>query len=348
MKRVIVSIILIVLTLFLASGCKQKTKQEEKIIPVKTVIIKPGDIFSYVSVMGIVDSKIHTWIKATTEGFVKSLTVKEGSYVHEGQIVCYIMPVDSQNMLGQANVEFTIAKREYENADASNKEMVKARYEEAKKILESSYNLYKPVPAVSPVSGTVLSKTIENGTMVSLKQNLVEIADLRKLIVRASLPEELIAKVKVGDTVAVRVQNDSNEIHLAGRISVITYGINPISKTEGVEITILPHLILKPGMTSVVDFITDRRSATIVVPVESILVDYQGNKKVFIVKDGKAVEKTVVTGIESNTQIEIRKGLSFGDELVVLGHENCKDGIKVKVVNQNQEKLKKKKSNKGE
>jgi RND family efflux transporter MFP subunit len=339
MKRFI--IIVIILTLFLITGCKQQPKQEEKILPVKTIIIKPGNIFSYVSVMGSVDSKTHTWIKATAEGFVKSLAVKEGSYVHEGQIVCYIMPVDSQNMLGQAQLEYTIAKREYESADEMNKEMAKAKYEEAQKMLQSSYNLYKPVPAVSPVNGTVLSKTVENGTMVSLKQNLVEIADLNKLIIRASLPEELISKLKVGDGVTVRVQNDSQEMRFKGRISVITFGINPMSKTAGVEINISPNSILKPGMTSVVDFVTDHRSGTIVVPVESILLDYQGNKKVFIVKDGKAVEKTVITGIESNTEIEIRQGLSFGDELVVMGQENCKNGMKVKVMKQQQEKTKK-------
>lgn len=167
MKRFVIAIVII--ALFFISGCKQKSKQEDKIIPVKTIIVKSGEIFSYVSVLGNVDSKTHTWVKATTEGFVKSLSVKESSYVHEGQIVCYILPVDSQNMLGQAQLEYNTAKREYENADESNKEIAKARYEEAQKMLQSSYSLYKPVPCVSPVSGTVLSKTIENGSMVGLK-----------------------------------------------------------------------------------------------------------------------------------------------------------------------------------
>ncbi len=332
------AIIFMIIGLFLVSGCKEKPKQEEKIIPVKTMIIKPKDIHSRVSVMGTVDSKVHTWIKATTEGFVKSLAVKEGSYIYEGQVACYIMPVDSQNMLGQAQLEYNRAKREYENADESHKEMAKMKLEEMQRMLQSSYDLYKPVPAVSPVSGTVLSKTIENGSMVSLKQNLIEIADLQKLIVRSSLPEDLISKVKVGDSAWVHVQNDSQNISLQGRITVITFGINPISKTAGVEIQIQRNSLLKPGMTAVVDFITDRSVKTIVVPVESVLIDYQGNKKVFIVQEGKAVEKKVITGIESNTEIEIRQGLSFGDELVVLGQENCKNNAKVKVMKQQQEK----------
>ncbi len=326
MKRIGVGIIILLISI---AGCKEDAKKQEKIVPVKTITVKPKDIFSYVSVMGIVDSKVHTWIKSTTEGFVKSLAVKEGSYVHEGQIVCYIMPIDSQNMLGQAKLEFDRAKRDYENADGPDKETLKLRFEEAGKMLESSYSLYKPVPAVSPVSGVVLSKTVENGSMVSVKQNLVEIADLQKLIIRASLAEELISNVKIGDSITAIIQNDGKDIKIKGRITTITFGVNPMSKTTGVEIYIPANRILKPGMTAVVDFITNRRSGAIVVPLESILLDYQGSKKVFIVKNGKAIEKRVVTGIEANTEVEVQQGLAFGDELIVLGQENCKNGLKV-------------------
>ena len=218
-----------------------------------------------------------------------------------------------------------------ERADEASKEEARKAFEEADVMLKSAYKLYRPVPAVSPVNGTVLSKTIENGSNVSLKQNLVEVADLGRLIVRSAVTEELVSKIRVGQSVKLRLQSNV-DVPLIGRITAINPGINFQSRTAGVEIGIPRVKSLRPGMTCAVEFVTEKRDGAAVAPIESVLLDYQGNKTVFLVKDGKARLVPVSTGIESNTGIEITKGVNFGDELVVMGQDNLKNGAEVKMM----------------
>ncbi|MGL4368685.1 MAG: efflux RND transporter periplasmic adaptor subunit, partial [Spirochaetota bacterium] len=193
----------ILFLLIFAAGCKDKSAPPKKVFPVKTMTIVPKSISSSITVMGTVDSLSHTWIIATAEGTIKELKVREGSYVTEGEVLCYIMPVESQNMISQAKVEYSRAKTALANADEASREEAGKSFREAELMLKSASTLYKSVPAVSSVSGTILSKSIDIGSYVSPKQNLIEVADLNRLIVRSAVSEDLVSKIRTGQKVKV-------------------------------------------------------------------------------------------------------------------------------------------------
>lgn len=241
MKKIIIVILVIAATLagicFIFCGKTKAVQENKKLFPVKTMTLAPKSITSSISVMGIVDSLTRTTVIATAEGTVKDLRVREGSYVSEGQVICYIMPVDSQNMLSQARIEYNRAKAAMEKADDASKPEAETSFKEAELMLKSASTLYRPVPAVSPVSGTVLSKSVDTGSYVTMKQNLVEVADLKKLIVRSAVSEEIVSKIHVGDSVKIHIQPDNTGI-INGRITAINPGISFQSRTAGVEIGI--------------------------------------------------------------------------------------------------------------
>jgi membrane fusion protein, multidrug efflux system len=324
MKRRIFTLLLLVTAL---AGCKNSGSPEEKIFPVETERVSAGYIASTMTVMGTVDSKVHAWVQSTTEGSIQSLMVFEGNYVQEGQILCYIMSPDNQNMLGQARLEYERMKTELNN-DTRGDDQIKTR--EAEKEYALAKNLFKPVPVVSPVSGTVISKTIENGSTVSVKQPLIEIADMNRLMVKTAVSEDIIAKLRHGQSVKVRLYAESEKT-ISGTISVITPGINFQTRTAGIEVAIPQGSEIRPGMTCSVEFVTASRSGAISLPLEAVLTDIKGGKRVFAVKEGKAVSISIVTGIENNTRVEILSGVNAGDEIVVLGQENLKEGAKVKM-----------------
>lgn len=322
------AMILVALVSMISIACKKAGPPPEKTFPVKTETVARGYIASIATVMGSVDSKVHSWVQSTIEGTVQSLTVREGSRVREGQVLCYIMPPDSLNMLGQARLEYERTKHE---AGGDNSDDARARINEAEKEFAIAKTLFRPVPIVSPANGTVISKTIENGSTVASKQPLIEIADLNNLVIKTSVSEDLVSRLRCGQKVRVTLYADA-ERTFDGRISVINPGVNLQTRTAGVEVVVGQRSSsMMPGMTVSVEFVTDARNGALTVPIEAVLTDVSGNKRVFVVKDGKAVAARIVTGIENNNRVEILSGLKQGDDIVVLGQENLKEGVKVAV-----------------
>lgn len=310
-------------------SCTKKEPIQEKLFPVSIVTLKPKTINSTISVAGTVDSKVCAWVNSPTEGTVEALKVVEGQKVSAGQILCHVMPTDYYNMLGQASAEYESAKSELESAPDTEKDGYEKRLKAAEERLVSARNLYKSTPVVSPVNGTVLSKNIETGSNVSIKQPLIEIADLRKLIVRSAISEEYVSKVKLGQEVAVRLHS-SGKI-LKGKILVITPGIRLESRTAGIEVSIPTDETIRPGMSASLDITISSKDNVLAIPQDAMIVKPDGEKFVFIVEDGLAKIRKITTGIESNTEAEVIAGLEEGDNLVILGQDNLKDGVKVKL-----------------
>jgi len=327
MRRII---IILLLAIVLFSSCAKEEQVKEKVFPVNTITLTPKAIYSTIILAGTVSSKVYSIVNAPLEGSVSSLNAIEGDSVSSGKILCYIMPVDQQNILGQARADYEQAKINLEKSNEQDKPILMEKLKEAQERLESANNLYKPIPVVSPIAGTIISKNIEVGSNVSAKQAIFEIADLRQLIIKSAVSEEYVSKIKIGQSAKVKIHSIGNNI-LPGKISVITPGIRPESRTADIEVSIPQDSRIRPGMTVSIEIITEQKQNVLVVPQDILIVKPNGEKYVFIVKNNIAKIVKVETGIESNTEIEIISGLNEGDKVVIKGQENLKDGVKVKL-----------------
>lgn len=327
MKKIIN--ILLIVTVFV-SACAKKEQPKEKAFPVKIATLMPKSISSTIILAGTVDSKIHSLVSSSVEGRVSSLNVIEGENVNSGEILCYIMPVDQQNVLGQAQADYEQAKMEYEKSTGKEKDELITKLNEAKERFELAKKLYKPIPVVSPIKGTVISKNIEVGNNVSVKQQLIEIADLKQLIIKSSISEEYISKIKLGQTVKVKIHS-LGDSPLSGKISVITPGVRTESRTADIEVSIPPNTMVRPGMTATLEIVIEQKQNTLVIPQDILIVKPNGDKYVFVAEMDKAKMVKITTGIESNTEVEVTSGLKEGDKVVILGQENLNNGVKIKL-----------------
>ena len=314
----------------LISGCGNKKQAPEKLFPVKVILLTPKPIASTITLAGTVDSKVHSWVSSPIEGNVDSLMVSEGKNVVQGEILCYIMPVEQQNMMGQAQADCDRAKASYEASSGAERDSCALSLKEAGERLESAKRLNRPVPVVSPVKGTVISKNIEVGNNVSVKQILMEIADTKQLIVKSAVSEEYVSKVRLGQTVKVKIHSVENG-DFTGRVSLVTPGIKIESRTANIEVTLPGGIRLLPGMTASLSIAVEQKNNAIVVPQDALIVKPNGDRYIFIVEKDIARMLKVNTGIESNSEIELVSGPKAGDMAVIVGQENLKDGVKVKL-----------------
>jgi Cu(I)/Ag(I) efflux system membrane fusion protein len=324
---------LFVAVLTILIGCSEKSKQISPQKPtaqmkkkpvVKAITIKPQPISLSIKVAGTIESKMQTTVNAPAEGVIASLNVNEGDEVKAGSVLGYVVTTDQQNMLALATGEYELQKSNAGNGEDSEKIIA------ARKKLDMAEQLYKPYPIVSPANGIVISKTMESGSNVNVRQPIMVIADIKQLIVKTAVPERFLSTIKKGQLVKLSIPALGKTI-LQGKIEMIYPSVDVRTRTCGIEITVAQNYSLKPGMTAVSEIVIAAKESAIAVPHDAVVIKPNGDKQIFTVTESKARAQKIETGIETNKLIEITSGISIGDMVIVAGNESLKDGTEITV-----------------
>lgn len=308
-----------------AAGCGKKEPPAPKVPGVKTVTLAPASITSAITLSGTVESKARAWLISPADGAVITINKEEGDAVAKGDVLCQVMPLEQQNLLGQAKAEYDEAAR---SADAGAPDAA-AALAAAKERYEVARKLYKPFPVASPVDGVVTLRKVDIGENVSARQNLLAVADLNRLVVKTAVSEQYAGRLAKGQGVKVKIAGA--DYSLPGQIALISPGINTESRTSDMEIKLPQNPRLRPGMAAEIELAVAASRNAVVLPQDALVIKPDGSKIVFVIEDSKAVMVKVETGIEANEKIEITKGLKFGQAVAVAGQENLKDGMQVKL-----------------
>jgi membrane fusion protein (multidrug efflux system) len=149
--------------------------------------------------------------------------------------------------------------------------------------------------------------------------------------IRVSVSERDIGQVQPGINAHIRVDAYPGEV-FEGTVRRVSPIIDAASRSGEAEISIAnPQHRLKPGMFAKVALLLEQRQEVVVIPRDALQVDRKGSA-VFVVQDGKAHLQQVVTGLQTDTQVEVLNGLGPGTEVVLAGNDGLKDQDPVRVV----------------
>lgn len=110
-------------------------------------------------------------------------------------------------------------------------------------------------------------------------------------------------------------------VHYALTVTSIEPGPTKIDGVSKYRVTlgfVFPHEEFKIGMTGDAEVITGERKDVLLAPVRAVIQKNGEGKVVRILENGKVTEKPVVTGMESDTDVEIISGLTEGETAIVL------------------------------
>jgi Cu(I)/Ag(I) efflux system membrane fusion protein len=181
--------------------------------------------------------------------------------------------------------------------------------------LEREQKASSNLTLTSPVSGTVLERTVSDGQSVGPDTPLLTIADLSRVWVLADLYEMDVARIRVGAP-AEFTTDAFPDRRFAGRIDLVYPTVSSETRTVKTRITLdNPGGALRPGMYGKV------RSAGLAQPVLAVpaeaVVDAGEHRYVFIARAGGRFEpREVQTGTTGPGGVEIRAGLAAGDTVV--------------------------------
>jgi RND family efflux transporter MFP subunit len=166
----------------------------------------------------------------------------------------------------------------------------------------------------APFSGVVEQKRANVGEYMAAGAPLLDLVSIDPLRFRAEVPERDAASVRAGQDVRVSAEGVPREY--AGTIARLSPTISERNRVLVVEADIPNDGGLRPGTFVRAQIVTDATTRGITVPTRAV-VTFAGLQKVFLVREGKAVEKAVTAGRRTDEWTEIASGVSAGDEVVV-------------------------------
>lgn len=367
MKKVI--LLLIISTLIVISGCDQNKQEEaKKQIPVMIYEVQPDNIASYLKITGSLKAATDLDLYSMSTEKVKKIHVKEGDRVKKGDLL-----VEQENELSSQGVNLALAGLSSARAqlDLVNKEFIrmeklytanaitKQQFEQvemqkssaeagldlAEAQLAQAQEQLKHSKIYAPASGKIAMLHFKEGQMVAAGTPVVKMVNTRNMTATLSASEIDMQKLYIGQAVKANFPA-LGEKEYSGRIISIDSAIDPVSRSLEVEVEIANNSNeLCSGMFGEFMLITDEHSAVAVLSDEAVLtrtrlrIDQNGRQitekeyYVFLNENGKAVTRSVETGIHSQGRLEITSGLSMGEKVIVVGQNIVKDGDQVKVVN---------------
>lgn len=181
----------------------------------------------------------------------------------------------------------------------------------------------------APFGGWLALRRISAGAIVTAGTPIATIVDYSRIKLDFTVPERLLASVKVGLPVEARAAAFPDE-RFAGTVSSIDPLVDPVSRAVTVR-ALLPNrgLKLRPGMLLTV-VLEGRARAALVVPELAVLG--QGGEAFVYRLDGgdRAIRTTVTTGVKRDGRVEIASGVAAGDRIVIDGTVKVRDGGKVR------------------
>ncbi|QIB68100.1 HlyD family efflux transporter periplasmic adaptor subunit [Aminipila butyrica] len=229
-------------------------------------------------------------VLAETAGTVNSINV-EGAYLKQGDVIATL---DSDN-----------ADDDLRNSQLSLRES-QISYNNTQKQLDN-YTI------TSPISGTVISKTIKAGDTMdeNTSTTMAVIADMSKITFEISVDELDIASMSTGQTVDITAdalpdQAFTGYVEKIGLLGTATEGVT----SYPVTIVINEPEGLWPGMNVTGNIVIDSAEDVLVVPVDAVA---RGNK--VTMEDG--TEQEVSIGLSDDNNVEIKSGLAAGDVIQV-------------------------------
>ena len=207
---------------------------------------------------------------------------------------------------------------------------IKRQLEDIDEVMEqiAHATLYAPIPGLVVYKKRRTGQTeerIKRGDTVHRRQELIELPDMREMLVRTSVNEVDISKIKLKQEVIITLDATSDVFY--GTISYIAKLAKRESTSLGnsikvfeVEVAIenTDESLLKPGMSATCKIITDRLENATFVPIQSVFEDEEANTFVYV-KNGLGYDRTVVkVGQKNSTFITIVEGLEAGQLITLL------------------------------
>lgn len=356
-SKIWIAVVVIVIVAVAAWAMSGGKKEEDINFKEEKVALKI--LQNSVTATGTIEAVTSVTVGTQVSGIVNKLYVDYNSQVKKGQVIAEL---DKTNLLSELNTaKANLASAQSSlNYQATNMERYKTLYKKGlvsadeyenalltyrqakEQVASSKENVQRAqtnlgyATITSPIDGTVISKSVEEGQTVAASFNTPELftiaKDLTNMQVVANVDEADIGGVKEGNRVTFTVDAYPDDT-FEGTVKQVRLEATTTNNVVTYEVVIsAPNadLKLKPGLTANVTIYTQERSGVLAVANKALrftptketvgkdmkIVDCKGKNKVWTLNDKTLTAHPVTIGQTDGINTEITKGLKQGDKIV--------------------------------
>jgi len=235
-----------------------------------------------------------------------------------------LLQAKSQYQLAQKHLEALQKSGESNELQAAKGQLTSAQGKYESAAAQLSYTEIR-----SPIDGVVTDRPVYAGETPASGTPLLTVMDTSSVIAKAHIPQDQAAALKVGDPATLLAPGD---VKAAGKVTLVSPALDPNSTTVEVWIEAPnPDGTLRPGMTVRVQAVAQALTNAIVVPASAVLKTADGANMVMVVRDGVAHQVPIEVGVRDSDRVQITKGLSGSETVIVSGGYALPDNTKVKI-----------------
>ncbi len=343
-------------------AARQTTRQAQS-APVKDPVIELSaidlatahvvELTSGLPISGALKAVNSAIVKARVPGELQGLTVREGDRVEAGQVIARVESTEyadrvrqAQQQADAAKAQVEIAQRQVDNnaalvrqgfisktaADNSLASLntAQANHRAAQAGIDVLRKSLADTVLRAPISGQVSQRLAQPGERVAPEARIVEIVDLSRLELEASISPADSVAVRVGQQALLRIEGVAQPV--AATVARINPSAQAGSRSVLIYLTVAAQPGLRQGLFAQGQLATETQRA-LAVPLNAVRTD-KPLPYVQVVEGDRIAHRTVQTGVRGQVDGELWvavQGVADGARLLRGAAGVVREGTQVKL-----------------
>jgi RND family efflux transporter MFP subunit len=316
--------------------------------------VRQAELSRTLEVSGTLVAVNSAFVKARVAAEVKSVAVREGDPVRVGQLLAQLDTTEfdwrvrqAEQQAQAARAQLEIAQRALQNSRSlvtqgfisptalenavSTEAGAQANLQAALAAVELARKSRADTTVVAPLAGFVAQRLVQPGERVPVDARLIEIVDLSRLELQATVPPDSAAQLQVGARAQLRVDG------IDGPVEARVVRINPTAQAGSRSVIAYLELAPVPGLRQGLfargSIDLDRRRA-LVLPLGAVRND-QAQPYALRLDGTQVAQRTLSLGargqVGNEDAVEVLQGLADGDRVLAGSLGAVRDGAQVRI-----------------
>lgn len=304
----------------------QPLRQGQQKLNATGFLISPASLSELVVSSGTLRPDEEVDLSFETSGKIVAIYFTEGSRVKKGDILAKINDRPLQAQLEKLEAQLKMAEgKEFRQRSLLDKDAISQEsYDQVQtdvQSLKADINLVKAriseTELKAPFDGIIGLRNLSEGSYATSSTRISHLIKMSPLKIEFSIPEKYASEIKIGYPLTFKIDG------IDQIFNATVYAIDPKADVD-MRTIVLRALYpnkneeLKSGRYAEITLRMSHKENAISIPTEALIPEMEG-EKVYVFNGGKAKSIKVVTGLRTESKIQITEGLKFGDTLITSG-----------------------------
>ncbi len=309
----------------------------EKALEVDVRVLKPHLLVERFATVGTIRADEWVEVRSEISGVLEEILFEEGARVERGQLLARLDDDELAAERDRARHRVELARlREARQQDLLDQGLTsQEEYDLALSqlnVLEAELRLaeaqLEKTEIRAPFPGVVGLRSVSRGAAISPQTRITTLQKIDSVKIEFTVPESHAGRVRPGETVRFRVKGSERDHE--GTIYALEPNVDRETRSLRARArSANPDGELLPGAFADVELAVREIEDALTVPAMAVIPEL-GSKKVFVVEDGRAVPRLVETGVRTETEVQITRGLAAEDRVIVSAIQQLHSGLPVR------------------